>query len=74
MVQVEIITAFGPSKLQEFTNAKLKELHDAHCVIYRVERIIYDVVNEIYTLMIVYQLPVDTGEKFAKLNKELQQR
>lgn len=74
MVQVEIITAFGPSKLQELTNAKLRELHHGKCVIYRVERIIYDVVNEIYTLMIVYQLPVDTRGEFAKLDKELQQR
>ena len=55
MVQVRIITAFGPGKLEESCNAILKELYQKRCVIFRVERIIYDVVNEIYTLMIVYQ-------------------
>jgi len=66
MVQVKIITAFGPGKLEEQCNAVLKELYERRCVIFRVERIIYDVVNEIYTLMLVYQTPYEQRGKGEK--------
>lgn len=62
-IQVRIITAHGPSSLEQATNAELKELYKQKAIIFRVERIIYDVVNEIYSLLIVYQEYVNVLEK-----------
>ena len=62
-IQVRILTALGPSSLEQATNAEVRELYKQQATIYRVERIIYDVVNEIYSLLIVYQEYVNVLDK-----------
>jgi hypothetical protein len=63
MVQVRILTAFSPAKLETVANNELKELYSQKATIFRVERMIYDAINEIYSLMIIYQEYVNVLEK-----------